>query len=388
MTLSPLVRILHVIPTLGRGGAERQLASLVSNATANEHIVCYLHDPSDFAEDLRRDGYTVIGLDISGRTKWLKAAAKLARLNKIYNPDIVQTWLLDASVSARISQLLGPRVPLITALQNPDYNPETIRAANWPRTKTLALGWLDQFTARWTATRFVACSHFVKTSAQEHLGIAESSIEVIYNSVDPQTLRCQPGEPRRLKDSLAIPPEGFVFVNVGRLDPQKGQSCLLHAFQKVVSSAPNAFLAIVGNGPLFDYLNMLALDLGIAERVRFLGRRTDVGACLEMADAFVFPSLFEGLGLALIEAMFKSLPCICSRINPLLEILADQDSGLFVEPRSVDELAAAMLELYSDPVRRTSFGTKAKEIAASRFHQSVTIPQWEDIYSRTVAGAS
>src|ERR1700674_1672016 len=157
MPLTSANRILHVIPTLGRGGAERQLVSLVTSATADEHIVCYLREPSDFAEELRSSGHLVVRLNAAGRTKWLKGAASLSKLLKVYQPDIVQTWLLDASIIARLSQIQGPRVPLVTALQNPDYEPETIRMANWPRKKISNLRRLDRITARWTISRFVAC---------------------------------------------------------------------------------------------------------------------------------------------------------------------------------------------------------------------------------------
>jgi glycosyltransferase involved in cell wall biosynthesis len=382
MPLSSAIRILHVIPTLGRGGAERQLVSLVTNATAGEHIVCYLREPSDFAEELRSKGHVVVCLNAAGGAKWLTGAARLRKLIKLYQPDIVQTWLLDASISVRLSQILGPRVPLVTALQNPDYEPETIRTANWPRMKTSNLRRLDQLTARWTTPRFVACSNFVKRSAQEHLGIPESSLEVIYNSVDPATLRCQSGEPQQLRESLAIPPDGIIFLNVGRLDPQKGQEYLLRAFQKVASAAPKAFLVILGEGSFREHLTALTKELAITDSVRFAGRRPNVGAFLEMADVFVFPSLFEGLGLALVEAMFKALPCIVSRIDVLQEVIEDQKSGLVVAPDSVEELAGAMIQLYRDPARRDAFGAKAEQIAEARFHQQVTIPQWENLYAR------
>lgn len=385
--MSP-IRVLHVIPTLGRGGAERQLVSLVTNANAEEHIVCYLRRPSDFAEELRNNGHVVVCLEAAGSAKWLKGASRLSKLLKLYRPAIVQTWLLDASISARLSQILGPRVPLVTALQNADYEPENIRAANWPRMKVSNLRRLDHLTARWTTPRFVACSNLVKKSAQEHLGIPESSLEVIYNSVDPETLHCQPGEPQKLRKSLAIPPDGVVFLNVGRLDPQKGQEYLLRAFQKVAAAAPNAFLVILGEGPLREPLTALAKGLGITDRVRFPGRRPDVGAFLEMADVFVFPSLFEGLGLALVEAMFKKLPCIVSRIDVLLEVIADRESGLVVAPGSVDELADAMIRLHDDPVLRKALGAQAEQIAAARFHQQVTIPQWETLYSKIVEESS
>jgi glycosyltransferase involved in cell wall biosynthesis len=206
--------------------------------------------------------------------------------------------------------------------------------------------------------------------------------------VDPATLHCQPGESQRLRGSLAIPPHAVVFLNVGRLDPAKGQTCLLRAFQRVATQAPDAFLVLAGDGPDGEALKSLAGELGIAKKVRFLGRRTDIGVCLEMADVFVFPTLFEGLGLALVEAMFKKLPCIASRIDVLLEVIPDQESGLVVSPGSVDALADAMIRLQADPILRRALGLQAQKIADARFHQRVTTPQWEKLYSRIIEQSS
>jgi glycosyltransferase involved in cell wall biosynthesis len=356
--------------------------SLVSNTNRSgyEHVVCYLHAPDDFAEEIRQAGQTVIRLDSSGKGQWFSAARKLLRIIKEQRPDIIQTWLHDGHISARLAQLLVRQLPLISTVQNADYEPETVRAANWPHAKSDALRRIDKVTAQWSRPVFVACSQFVKQSTRRHLGVPESSIQVIYNSVDPESLRCDTGEPQRLRESLEIPDDGFIFLSVGRLDPQKGQANLLRAFQQIAASNPNLYLAIAGDGPLGDELKQLSVELGIDKQVRFLGRRKDIGACLEMADVFVFPSLFEGLPLALVEAMFKKLPCIVSRIDTLLEVISDEESGLLVTPGSVEELAQAMTRLYTDPERRKMLGLNAYQVALERFNQQTTIPQWESLY--------
>ena len=378
------IRIFHVVTSLGRGGAERQLVSLVSNTNQAEyeHTVCYLCPPDDFAEEIRQAGNTVIGLNIRRKPLWLASIARLSSLIKQERPDIVHTWLHDGHISTRLSQLRIGRVPLVASVQNPDYEPQTIQAAHWPQRRSDFLRWLDKTTARSSRPVFIACSHFVKQSTVKHLGVPESSVEVIYNSVDPDTLSCEPGEPERLRSSLGIPEDGFVYLNVGRLDPQKGQANLLRAFQRVSQALPQAYLVFAGEGMLADELRALTAELGLTERVLFLGRRKDVGACLEMADVFVFPSLFEGLPLALVEAMVKGLPCVVSGIDTLLEVISDGENGLLVEPGTTDELAAAMLKLYADPAQRKQLGEAARLSAFERFHRRKTIPQWEALYNQ------
>ncbi|HEX3071686.1 MAG TPA: glycosyltransferase, partial [Thermoanaerobaculia bacterium] len=135
-----------------------------------------------------------------------------------------------------------------------------------------------------------------------------------------------------------------------------------------------------GEGPLAAAHDALATELGIRDRVRFLGSRADVGACLEMARVFVFPSLFEGWGAAPIEAMFKGLPCIATRIEPLTELFADGETARLVTPGSRAELAAAMLELHRDPDLRRRLGASAREAAVERFDLGQGMKVWSQFY--------
>ncbi len=375
-------KVLHVITSLGRGGAERQLVNLVRNTDRAEfaHVICYLHPPADFATELVQDGHEVICLNLPRKWPWLFAPARLVPLLRARRPDLIQTWLFEADVSARLSTLIGPRIPIINTLHLTTYDAETIRAAGWPPRKMAALRRIDKWTARLARPRFIACSEAVKRSALRNLDVPAADVRVIYNSIDQTTLRCAPDDPRRLRRTLGIPETGFVYVNVGRLSTQKGQPVLLHAFKQVVAALPDAYLAFVGEGPEAEALAAQARELGVSERVRFLGRRTDVGACLEMADAFVFPSLFEGLPLAPIEAMLKGLPCIVARIEPVLELFADGETGLLVAPGSVDELAAAMMKLYREPELRRRLGVRARTEAVARFDSSTGLRAWERLY--------
>jgi len=94
------------------------------------------------------------------------------------------------------------------------------------------------------------------------------------------------------------------------------------------------------------------------------------------------PSLFEGLGIVLVEAMSKGLPSIASRIEVLEEVAEDNVSGLFVEPNTEDELAAAMVRLFHDPGLRERLGANARRRAEEQFFSEVLMPEWEKIYSR------
>lgn len=376
------IHVLHIITTLWRGGAQRQLVNLVCNTNPQlvRHTVCYLRPPGDFAPELEAAGHEVLCLNLPRKWPWLFAAPKLAPLIRTRRPNLVQTWLFDGDVAARLSMLLGPRVPIINTLHLTSYDPETIRAARWPPRKIAALLQIDKLTARHARPLFIACSRTVRESAIRNLRVPADDVRVIYNSIDQATLVCEPEAATRIRQEQEIPANGFVFLNVGRLESQKGQSVLLRAFQKISEELPDTYLVLVGEGSQTGPLQALVTELGITNRVKFLGQRTDIGACLEMSDVFVFPSLFEGLPLAPIEAMLKSLPCIVTSIDPVLELFADGETGIVVAPGSVDELAVAMKKLYSDPELRKRLGAHARTKAVENFDSSTGLHAWEQLY--------
>jgi glycosyltransferase involved in cell wall biosynthesis len=295
-------------------------------------------------------------------------------------PDLIQTWLFDADLSARLAILIGPRVRLVNTLHLTSYDADTIRAARWPPLKIAILKWIDRVTARWTQPLFVAVSQTVKRSAVRNLEVPEKDVRVIYNSIDQATLRCAPDEAQRIRSEAQIPLDAFIYLSVGRLAPQKGLPVLLHAFKIVAETLPKTYLVLVGEGSEKEPLAALAKELAIEERIRFLGRRTDVGACLQMADVFVFPSLFEGLPLAPIEAMLKSLPIVATRIEPVLELLVDNETARLVAVDSIDELAAAMIELQRKPELRWRLGAAAKAAALRSFDSRTGLDAWKQLY--------
>ncbi len=379
-------RILHLIPSLGSGGAERQLTNLISNTTKSEftHLVCTFKNSNFFAPAIRTAGYEVWKLEITGKHPWFSGTSKLLGVIRDYRPDIIKTWLYDANIIGRLAHLWNSEIPLITTLHAPDYEPDMIRASNWSPTKVEGLRQIDKLTARLTNPNFAACSHYVKKSFQKRLNLADSQIKVIYNGTDPEPLKCDKGDAQRIRHDLEIPADGFVYLTVGRIDVAKNHALLLRVFPQVLSAVPQAHLVIVGTGVLEQELKGLAGTLGISRRVHFLGMRNDIAACLEMADVFVFPTLAEGFGLALVEAMFKQLPCVASNIEALREVLIDNETGLLFNPNDPDELVEAMRKLFLEPELRQRLVRQALEDAERRFHIRRIASQWENFYNQVI----
>ncbi|HEV7643236.1 MAG TPA: glycosyltransferase [Pyrinomonadaceae bacterium] len=378
-------KIFHIIPSLRSGGAERQLVEVVSGTSGNgfSHRVCAFRDSDFFSAPIKQAGQEVLELGVNGKRDWWGAARKINSIITDDPPDIIHSWLFDANIAARLVKLRHRKIPLITSLQAPDYDPKVIRAGNWPPAKIEILRWMDKSLAMLTKPHFVACSEFVAGSFRRELGVPPSRMSVIYNSVDPGALVCGPEEPAAIRESLGIAKEAFVYLHIGRLDPQKDHSTLLRAFHLSLAAAPDAHLVMIGEGALKNSLEDLAASLNVEDRVHFLGKRKDIGACLEMANAYVFPSLFEGLPLALLEAMAKGLPCIVSDIEPHREVIENDISGLLVRPASAAELADTMIRIYNDEELRKRLGNEALTKVRDQFCSEVLMPKWEELYEKT-----
>lgn len=388
MSLQP-VKILHLIPTLSSGGAERQLTNVVRGTSAEmiNHVVCVIGEPYFFSKDIRDAGFKVIELNISGNRPFLETARKFRKIIAEEKPDIIHSWLYDANVSARLANLLNGKTPVITSLQLADYEPEVRRIGNYSPYKVYALKAIDKFSALVAKPFFVPCSEFVKNSYARRYGLDKNRTQVIYNAVDPSVLASSADDLKKIRAEFALSPDAFVYLNVGRLDPQKNHKVLFEAFRAVSAEIPNAVLLLAGIGPMETELKNLAEDLEISEKVRFLGRRNDVGALLELADVFAFPSFFEGHPVALVEAMFKRLPCVASRIAVFEEVITEGETGLLVNPNSAAELKDAMIELYKNADLRKSLGENAFQEAKSKYDIAVTARQWEKFYQKVKAAA-
>jgi glycosyltransferase involved in cell wall biosynthesis len=365
------------------GGAERQLVNLVASTDRQvvEHVVCVINEAEFFAPKIRAAGYRVIDFGLDRWRPIFAAALKLKKIIEREQPDVLHSWLYDAHVASRLALLPRSPRPVVASLQLPDYDPEAIQLAGWNRNKVRVLKAIDYITARFVRPIYVACSEFVRKSYLQHFCSDEARIHVIYNSVDPEFLNSSGAEPNQLRNEIGLAEDDFVFLNVGRLDPQKNHKKMFEALNLTKARLPNARLVLVGVGSMEAELRSLSREMGIDDRVKFLGRRSDVGAILEIADVFLFPSLFEGLGVALVEAMLKRRACIVSLIEVFEEIVEDGRTALLIDPASADEIANAMITLHANPALRRSLGENAFLDAEAKFTTSVTARKWEELYA-------
>src|SRR5438309_262011 len=377
-----MITVLHVIDSLEGGGAEHQLTDLLlrSNRAEFRHIVCAVKTAIRFSGELRRAGIEIYTLAVPGKYSLVPGVARLHALARRVAPDVIHASLYQAGVIGRtVGWLLG--IPVVTTLVNTTYEPEWwLDNPYLARRKVRLLQLVDRWTSRWWGTRFVAITDGVKRSAARQLGIPLERITVIPRGFPFGDITTPlPHEVAALRQRLAGDAHPLL-LNVGRLVPQKGQRYLIEAMRRVIEVLPHARLLIAGEGKWRSDLEALVEEHGLHQSVRLLGEREDVYGLLAAADIFVFPSLYEGFGVSLLEAMALGRPCVVSDIDVLREVTDGGTRALLAPIRSPDALAEAILRLAQDRELAGRLGSAAAAWARERFDIRRCVAAVEETY--------
>lgn len=351
-------RVMHIVTGLYSGGAEHVVRQLVTKLPSYGYAVHVVALQSGPLEPLfREEGIELTVLPRCPSPTWLFSFCDLWRVMKRERPTIVHTHLFGADIIGRLVAYMQ-RVPVVVITEhniNLDYS----------RFKSFLKGLLH----RWT-TAFIAVSDGVKTYLEER-GVPSAKIYVIRNGIDLARVRPRPPGPFHDIPRLLI---------VGRLMMQKGHDTLLKALAHV--SRP-WILDIVGTGELEGELKALAERLGLASRVRWLGYRDDVPQLLADADLFCFPSRFEGLGLAFLEAVATGVPVIASDL-PVFREIVDPDQVSLVPVDDVTAFAHAIDHVLKDPLPAVREAYESALSIHDRFSLSGMVDAYADVYRHLV----
>lgn len=235
-------------------------------------------------------------------------------------------------------------------------------------------------------SRHVVCvSHADQRSGLAHGILSDRRSRVIPNGIDPSRFRPDPPARARLRRVLGVA-EGEPLIGLfGRLTRQKAQGVFLRAAAEVLAREPASRFMLVGEGEDRLALAALAAGLGLGGRLMMLGSRSDVPELLAASDIFVLPSLWEGLPIALLEAMAAGVPAIASAVDGSLEVIQPGQSGLLVAPGEVAPLAEAMLALIRTPSLAERLACAGRERVLSLYPLSRMIAAVEGLYADVAA---
>lgn len=326
------MKVLHIINSLTPGGGAEQLIGELLPALKNKGIELY-------AVTLYKYGDSIID------QKLLENGIYIDKINSPlkYNPlifvhlqgvlrrgfDIIHTHLFPAQYYGA-ALITDHRTRFITHEQN---------TFNRRRKNKLFKILEAKIYAKYD--RVLCVSKAVSDSLRAWIPKISNKIEVVYNGRDLTHFNLsKPLE----RFEIGIPDEVPLVIMVSSLRPQKDHTTLMKAIKKLVG----VHLLIVGQGPLKNDLIKLAVNLGIKERIHFLGHRNDVARLIKTADVFVQSSHWEGFALSIIEAMACGVPVIGTDVSGQKELIVDGISGVLVPPKSENSLAASISSILNN----------------------------------------
>jgi len=364
-------RICHIIDHLSLHGAQVYLAKLVRGLSERgyEQRIYGLNDPRSTEIDkmLRSAGAAV---ETIGKVKLISLYGLVELFADLlkWRPHVLQTFLPFSDI---IGRSLGhfSRVPVIVSV----VTQPNVEKSGWQYA-------VDRVTAPW-AHRVVFNSRAIIPFALSKEGVKPEQVEYIPNGIELDSTS-RPDAGPVMRSQLGIPIDAKVVGCVARLYPQKGHVHLLDAFSEVVKHVPAAVLLVVGDGPLRPELERRAAERGITQYTKFLGNRSDLRDLLECMDLYVQSSLWEGMSIALMQAMLRGLPVVATEVDGTLEIVENGKTGFLVQPGDSHGLAKSILSALSHRDETNQVAERGAELIRREFSVEKMVNSFDDMYRR------
>jgi glycosyltransferase involved in cell wall biosynthesis len=373
MTAKPL-RIEMVLPSLPRAGMEAVTATLARGLVGRGHTVGFTctEDTGELGSQLRQEGFRVSEVLSPGlRPNFIPV--ELAPWLRRLQPDVVHghngVWL-KAVQAARSAEV--PRVVLTL------HGIEPVER------------WFIPFYNRLAARRadvVVAVSQSLRKYLVERVGVPSTKVCTIFNGLPIDHFIAGPRSPE-VRRTLQIPHDALVIGTVARLHPVKNHLLLLDAFARVRASVPRSFLLLVGDGPLRSEIEQRIAHLRLNAHVCITGVVTDSAPYLREMDAFALPSQIEGLSISLLEAMACGVPVVATAVGGTPRLLEQGELGRLVPPEDAAALAAAIVELLTDPGRARQLAGAARSAVEASYSVPRMVAEYEAAYGVPTASVA
>jgi len=307
-------------------------------------------------------GAEVFAVEIPRRPHPLRHPVAVARLGAVYRefqPDLVHAHGSQGGVIARLARLARPRMPVV-------FTPHNYAFTNWFTSRAeRGLYRTIEISLAPLATR-VICVCEAERRIASRIGPSRRA-RVVYNGMDP--LPSASPDPPVARLAAAGP----LICVVAELQPPKGVTTLIAAMPKVLSGVPEAQLVVAGDGVERGPLERQVAELGVGERVHLPGSLDNVAGLLEAADLFVQPGWSESFPYSILEAMGAGIPIVATDVGGIGEAIEDGVTGRLVPARAASALAAAIIDLLTDPGRAAALAAAARERMLSRFNREQMI---------------
>ena len=364
-------RILYVHGIEAIGGAERDLIALLKTLDRHKwepHVVCPGTGP--FREQLHAIAVPTHALSLP---PWRKPLAVFQRRSAI----------------GRLGALVSQLDPALVHVNDIWWVPHTVRAIASGRSHSMPIvahvrqEIEPEKVGRYELDRVEAVIAISRQIEQSLItgGVSMSRVRTLYSGIDfPK--RQSSHDDQGIRRLIGLPSGAVLLGTVANLFPRKGYEVMLRALPAIVHAVPMVHYVIVGSDDhgYADRLTRLASELTIADRVHIVGFQDPVQPFLAALDLYLHPALMEGFGIAVVEAMAMGKAVVATTAGGLPEVVAQGETGLLVPPGDVDSLAATVVSLLKDKVRREQMGRCGKARAQEHFSLDASVMQVEQLY--------
>ncbi len=371
--------VVHLCTELSVGGAENHLRMLLSDMSKDKRYrpqIVAFRDAKGSMKSLRSDFERQgIPIHILGQNHgWdLRGVWRLAALLTRLKPTILHTHLFRGDVFG----------PPLGALMHVPVRLSTVHNVE-DRFKKSYFQPIFKFSYFFDDC-VIAISDAVGKALQHYLGLHAEKIKRIYYGFEPESRWANVPE-IDFREKFGLSRSDFVIGTIGRICPQKGHSYLIEALNALKDSHPNIKLLLVGaanQAGTEELLRSMVRDYDLEKRVVFAGYQDDVRSVLSALDLFVLPSLWEGFGLVLLEAMSMKKPIIASRVDAIPEVVEDGVQGILVPPADASALKQAIESFAASPALLSKMGS-AGPIRVQRFSAHRALEETVALYDALV----
>ena len=363
------LNLMQIVYSLEVGGLENLVLNLVQklNKTKYDISVCSLSPKGKLEEKFNKIGVPVYHIE-KRRGRDYSLCFRLANLFMKKRIDIIHShnpapWLYSCP-AAKISG--------VKAIVHTEHSHLEISQKRLMKTELI----LSKFT-----NKIISDAQSVTEFLIEKQGISSNKIETISNGIDIERFETI-ADKNEIKTKLGMNSESLVLGCIARLEAVKDHASLLEAFAIVARKFPKVVLVLVGDGSQKEKLKEKALELGVKEKVFFLGTRNDAEKIIQIFDLFVLSSLSEGLSLALLEAMAAKKPIVATKVGGNPEIVIDGETGFLVSAQDHYGLAEKISNLLNNPALMLAMGQKGYRRVESNFNIKKMVQDYERVYDR------
>lgn len=366
------MKILQLTTHINIGGIGNYVYSL-SKALKAKDVGCVVASAGgDLESELEKLGIAQARLDIKTKSelspKVLKSIFAVRSLIGRESIDLIHAHTRVSQVVARLASGLA-KIPYVTTCHG--YFRKRMRKV------------FDTWGAK-----VIAISDAVKEHLEDDFGLPGGRIALIYNGIDLERFRKDYSDVEKgtVKRSLGLK-EGPVIGTIGRFSDVKGQRFLIEAMKGITSRRRDAQCVLVGGGPEELNLRKLAKTLGLEGSIRFVEPALDTERLLAIMDVFVFPSVKEGLGIALLEALASGKACAASDVGGIGNIIKDGSNGLLFKVGDVKAIEGAVMRLLDDKRLRDELGRSGRESMTEKYSLDVMADKVVGVYEEVIRGS-